>query len=355
MVAKNLQVIDLQEVDTALTSSASTLTKDAVECISLSSRSEDFGSKDSGSDAAVTDTPSEPSSTSSKKLISKPILDGKTYTTILYEIIASVDEPISIKYFQVDTTQPRTRDTRFKIECHLNDKLYGIGEGSSKKTAKQLASKITLDRLLDERPYLREDVGRVRKGFPSKKKLHTRRRRLLEQSEGPNPNWRRNDRASYPPRRPNCFDPYFEMQERRRLAVEFEAVNRMVANIEQLTSYLGYDDMTPYERSLFNDHPNYYDVSNLERAIMMEDFERSLYEYGDMERAMSQPDTFEFMRKMQARSSTKDHAHRQASGCGPKNPESKLNIKAQEFKPTLDVLAPEFYPLAWYTFVATDV
>lgn len=321
MVAKNLQVINLEDMDSVPSPTKSASVKDS-ECISISSRSEDYGSKDSGS---ITDTQSEPSSTtSSKKLISKPILDGKTYTTILYEIIASVEEHMSIKYFQVDTNQPRTRDTRFKIECHLNDKLYGVGEGSSKKAAKQLASKVTLDRLLDERPHLREDVGRVRKGFPSKKKLHHRRRRLLE--SGGTPNWRRNDQGHYPPRRPNCFDPYFEMQERRRLAIEFEAVNRMLSNIEKYSGYLGYDDMTPYERCLFNDFPSYYDSPEFERRVMMEDFERSLY--GDMERAMNQPDTFEFMRKMQARASKKDQP-------------SKLNVKAQEFKPT--------------TFMATDV
>jgi len=321
MVAKNLQVINLEDMDTVPSPTKSASVKDS-ECISISSRSEDYGSKDSGS---ITDTQSEPSSTtSSKKLISKPILDGKTYTTILYEIIASVEEHMSIKYFQVDTNQPRTRDTRFKIECHLNDKLYGVGEGSSKKAAKQVASKVTLDRLLDERPHLRDDVGRVRKGFPSKKKLHHRRRRLLE--SGGTPNWRRNDQGHYPPRRPNCFDPYFEMQERRRLAIEFEAVNRMLSNIEKYSGYLGYDDMTPYEKCLFNDFPSYYDSPEFERRVMMEDFERSLY--GDMERAMNQPDTFEFMRKMQARASKKDQP-------------SKLNVKAQEFKPT--------------TFMATDV
>jgi hypothetical protein len=321
MVAKNLQVINMEDMDNVPSHTKSASVKDS-ECISISSRSEDYGSKDSGS---ITDTQSEPSSTtSSKKLISKPILDGKTYTTILYEIIASVEEHISIKYFQVDTVQPRTRDTRFKIECHLNDKLYGVGEGSSKKAAKQLASKVALDRLLDERPHLREDVGRVRKGFPSKKKLHHRRRRVLE--SGGTPNWRRNDQGPYPARRPNCFDPYFEMQERRRLAIEFEAVNRMLANIEKYSGYLGYDDMTPYEKCLFNDFPSYYDSPEFERRLMMEDFERSLY--GDMERAMNQPDTFDFMRKMQARASKKDQP-------------SKLNVKAQEFKPT--------------TFMATDV
>jgi len=321
MVAKNLQVINMEDMDNVPSHTKSASVKDS-ECISISSRSEDYGSKDSGS---ITDTQSEPSSTtSSKKLISKPILDGKTYTTILYEIIASVEEHISIKYFQVDTVQPRTRDTRFKIECHLNDKLYGVGEGSSKKAAKQLASKVALDRLLDERPHLREDVGRVRKGFPSKKKLHHRRRRLVE--SGGTPNWRRNDQGPYPARRPNCFDPYFEMQERRRLAIEFEAVNRMLANIEKYSGYLGYDDMTPYEKCLFNDFPSYYDSPEFERRLMMEDFERSLY--GDMERAMNQPDTFDFMRKMQARASKKDQP-------------SKLNVKAQEFKPT--------------TFMATDV
>jgi len=317
----------LGELPTPVSSNSGSVKEDSPECVSVSSRSEEYGgSKDSGSDIH-TETPSEGSSETSKKLISKPILGGKTFTTILYEVIASIDEPISIKYFQVDTTQPRKRDARFKIECHLNDKLYGIGEGSSKKAAKQLASQVSLDKLLDERPHLREDVGRVRKGFPSKKKLHTRRRRVMAGTN--DPNWRRQLPRSYP-QRPTSFDPFFEMQERRRLALEYEAVNRMVANIEQLSNfyshmerdmdYLGYDGMTPYESSLLNEHPSYYDSSltDFQRALMMEDFERSL---GDMERTMNQPDTFEFMRKMQARSSKK------------KMPQTKLNVQAQEFQP----------------------
>merc|ERR550532_3656979 len=128
------------------------------DSLSLSSRSDEITSmKDSGSEQLTSsETASEASSVSSKKLISKPILDGKTFTTILYEVIASVEEQISIKYFQVDTGVPRSRDSRFQIECHLNNKVYGIGEGSSKKAAKQLASKVTLEKLLDERPELRE-------------------------------------------------------------------------------------------------------------------------------------------------------------------------------------------------------
>jgi hypothetical protein len=322
----------LGEIPTPISSNSGSVKEDSPECVSVSSRSEeDGGSKDSGSDIH-TETQSEASSETSKKLISKPILGGKTFTTILYEVIASIDEPISIKYFQVDTTQPRKRDARFKIECHLNDKLYGIGEGSSKKAAKQLASQVSLDKLLDERPHLRQDVGRVRKGFPSKKKLHTRRRRVM--SGNTDPNWRRQLPRSYP-QRPTSFDPFFEMQERRRLALEYEAVNRVVANIEQLSNfyshmehdhmvdmdYLGYDGMTPYESSLLNEHPSYCDSSltDFQRALMMEDFERSLY--GDMERTMNRPDTFEFMRKMQARSSK------------TKMPAQKLNVQAQEFQP----------------------
>jgi len=289
-------------------------------CASVSSRDEYGSSKDSGSTGsdAQMETPSEASSSeTSKKLISKPILDGKTYTTILYEVIASVEDQISIKYFQVDTDQPRTRDTRFKIECHLNDKLYGVGEGSSKKAAKQLASKFTLDRLLDERPHLREDVGRVRKGFPSKKKLTTRRKRV----DMPVPNWRRHERApmtSYV-RRESSYDPMFEMQERARLEREFRRVNMMVRKIEQLNSYLGYDGMTPYESSLLNDYPSYYDSGEFQRALLMEEFEASLL--GDFQRSMSHPDTFDFMRKMQARASTKPSAL------------TKLNVQAEEFKP----------------------
>lgn len=316
MVAQN-EPNGLGDISTPISSNSGSVKEDSPECVSVSSRSDEFGSsKDSGSDIH-TETQSEASSETSKKLISKPILGGKTFTTILYEIIASIDEPISIKYFQVDTTQPRKRDARFKIECHLNDKLYGVGEGSSKKAAKQLASQVSLNKLLDERPHLRDDVFRVRKGFPSKKKLHTRRRRVMA---GTDPNWSRQIRPSYP-QRPSSFDPFFEMQERRRLALEYEAVNRMVANIEQLSNYLGYDGMTPYESSLLNEHPSYYDSSltDFQRALMMEDFERSLF--GDMERTMNQPDTFEFMRKMQARSS-KNSA-----------PQSKLNVQAQEFQP----------------------
>jgi len=269
---------------------------------------------------------------SQKKLISKPILDGKTCTTILYEIVASIEDPISIKYFQIDNVRPRDRDTRFKIECHLNDKLYGTGEGSSKKAAKQLASKSTLEQLLEERPHLREDLGRVRKGYPSRKKVHTRRRQV----ECP-PNWNRRDHSrshmgqnfSNPTRRPNNFDPFFEMQERRQLAMEFEAVNRMVANIEHLASYVGFDDITPYERSLLNEHPHYYDASDFQRALIMDDFERSLY--GGMEPVLNQPDTFEFMRKMQARASKKTEQSKF----------SKLNVQAQEFKPS-NYLASEY-------------
>lgn len=296
-----------------------TVVKDS-PCASVSSRSDEYGSsKDSGSDEQM-ETPSEASSETSKKLISKPILDGKTYTTILYEVIASVEDQISIKYFQVDTNMPRTRDTRFKIECHLNDKLYGVGEGSSKKAAKQLASKVTLDRLLDERPHIREDVGRVRKGYPSKKKLTTRRKRV----DMPVPNWRRHERpmTSYG-RRSDCYDPMFEMHERARLEKEFQRVNMMVRKIERLNDYLGYDGMTPYETSLLNDYPSYHDSSEFQRALLREEFERSLY--NDFQRSMSHPDTFDFMRRMQARASSKSPSSQQYK--------TKLNVQAEEFKP----------------------
>lgn len=111
--------------------------------------------------------------------------------------------------------------------------------------------------------------------------------------------------------------------------MEFEAVNRMVANIEHLASYVGFDDITPYERSLLNEHPHYYDASDFQRALIMDDFERSLY--GGMEPVLNQPDTFEFMRKMQARASKKTEQSKF----------SKLNVQAQEFKPS-NYLASEY-------------
>lgn len=294
------------------------------------SRSDDYGpSKDSGSESHM-ETPSEASSTtSSKKLISKPILDGKTSTTILYEVIASVDEPISIKYFQVDTNMPRTRETRFKIECHLNDKLYGVGEGSSKKAAKQLSSKLTLDRLLDERPHLRDDVGRVRKGFPSKKKLTTRRSKRVDTGV---PDWHPRER-SMPRygRRSSAYDAMFEAHERARLEKEFQRVNMMVRKIERLNDYLGYDEMTPYETSLLNDYPSYHDSNEIQRALLKEEFERSLY--SDFHRSMRHPDTFDFMRRMQARGSNKRPAYQY---------ETKLNVEAQEFRPENYGLAAQY-------------
>jgi len=325
-----------QEVETAAASNALRCERtlgiyENSPSASLSSRSDDYGpSKDSGSESHM-ETPSESSSTtSSKKLISKPILDGKTSTTILYEVIASVDDPISIKYFQVDTNMPRTRETRFKIECHLNDKLYGVGEGSSKKAAKQLASKLTLDRLLDERPHLRDDVGRVRKGFPSKKKLTTRRSKRVDMGV---PDWHHHER-SMPTRygrRSSAYDAMFEAHERARLEKEFQRVNMMVRKIERLNDYLGYDGMTPYETSLLNDYPSYHDSNEIQRALLKEEFERSLY--SDFHRSMRHPDTFDFMRRMQARGSNKRPAYQY---------ETKLNVEAQEFKPENYGLAPQY-------------
>lgn len=279
---------------------------------SASESEKSCGLVDSGSEDMM--SKSESDEVPEKKLISKPILEGKTFTTILYEVVAGIEEPIAIKYFQIDNSRPRSRDTRFKIECHLNDKIYGTGEGSSKKAAKQLASKNTLDRLLEERPSLREDVAKVRKGYPTKKKVQTRRRRI--DSSG----WNQ-ERSFSDALRPSSFDRYSDMTERRRLAIEFEAVNRMVADMERLASYVGFDDMSPYERSLTYEHPEYYGASDFERALIREQFERSLY--GDMQRAANEPDTFEFMRKMQARASRRDEK--------PKF--SKLNAQAAEFMP----------------------
>lgn len=202
----------------------------------------------------------------------------------------------------------------------LNDTLYGKGEGSSKKAAKQIASQVALEKLLNERPYLREDVGRVRKGYPSKKKLRTRNRRRIEAR--PQHSWRRPERQ-YPPQH---MDP---MVERARLHQEYNFVNEMVNNIEHLTDYLGYPGMTPYEAGLFaSGMPGYLDDEYT--PTLMDEFMSQSPSYAN-DRAVPSPaqlDTLAFMKKMQSMASR----HHQRA---PTSRTAHLNVQAREFKPQL--------------------
>lgn len=289
---------------------------------STSSAGHTDGLTDTTKDASSVSGRSESSSEIKKKLISKPIVDGKTYTTILYEVIAGIEEPTSIKYFQIDADKPRTRDARFVIECHLNDALYGKGEGSSKKAAKQIASQVALEKLLNERPYLREDVGRVRKGYPSKKKLRTRNRRRIEAR--PQPTWRRPERQ-YPPQ---MVDP---MVERARLHQEYNLVNEMVNNIEHLTDYLGYPGMTPFEAGLFTSGMGYLDdeyTPTLMDEFMSQSSSNSSYAVDQSVPSPASLDTLAFMKKMQSMASR----HHQRA---PTSRTAHLNVQAREFKPQL--------------------
>lgn len=131
-----------------------------------------------------------------RKLISKPIIEGKTYTTILYEVIAVLPLHTKIEYFQVDNgrktqpkseyaNDPRARKSRFRIELHLNDELYAAGTGTSKKTAKQEASKMALDKLVQENPRVAQEIERIKSGAPSLKKIRSRRRRNNKSTRGP--------------------------------------------------------------------------------------------------------------------------------------------------------------------------
>jgi len=298
------------------------------DCDTASVRSSSYDTQgDSGTslDGETDDGKEEPR----KKLISKPIVEGKTYTTILYEVIAGLDNPTTISYFQVDADQPRTRNGRFVIECHLNGKLYGTGEGSSKKAAKQLASELALQQLLKEMPSISEDVSRVRNGFPSRKKMRTRRRAAKPERRQ---QWRPTPKFAAP-----IPKPLLDAQERRMLQLEYERVNKMVKNIESLTSYLGFPGLTPYESALFtSDTRSYLDHDfdlfsdefeqsrNVLPPVPPHPFDRD-YPVDSQLQGFEEPDTLEFMRKMRARAGTS----------GTKK--SCLSPTAQEFTPQTQV------------------
>lgn len=289
------------------------------DCDTASVRSGSYDSQgnvsSTNSSEAVTDNEKE--EPRKKKLISKPIVDGKTFTTILYEVIAGLDTPTTISYFQVDAEQPRTRNGRFVIECHLNGKSYGTGEGSSKKAAKQLASELALNKLLKELPAIGEDISRVRNGFPSRKKIRSRRRRVAKPE-------RRQWRPSAPIHRP-CSSPLLDMQEQRMLELEFAMMNKMVENIKSYTNYLGYDGMTPYETALlFEDNMFLMDDDSYDEfrpaqflpPVPPHPFDRDL----PIDNEMVEPNTLEFMRKMRARSGLRH---------------TDLSANATEFKPMM--------------------
>lgn len=258
-----------------------------------------------------------------RRLISKPIVDGKTYTTILYEVIASMDSPFQIKYFQVDSNKPRNRGGRFIIECHLDDQLYGTGEGPSKKAAKQIASEYALDKLVEEFPRLKTDVERVKSGFPSRKKLRTRRRQPV--NPRPNPKeraqaWRsrkmEHDVIRYSD--PLTHELARDLHERRRFAVEYEQVRDLVRNIDSLTSILGRRDHSLYESDLMTDYLSFEDYQDYRRSARLFEPERDMGYVDPFRMYEQQPDTRDFMRKMQqSRVDSK-----------------KLNIRAKEFKPS---------------------
>lgn len=261
-----------------------------------------------------------------RRLISKPIVDGKTYTTILYEVIASMDSPFQIKYFQVDSNKPRTRGGRFIIECHLDDQLYGTGEGPSKKAAKQIASEVALDKLVKEFPRLKADVERVKSGFPSRKKLRTRRRPVNTTSSArPQPapkeraqSWR--SRRDYDTKRfsdPLTHELARDLHERRRLALEYEQVRDLVRNIDSLTSILGRRELSLYESDLMSDYVSYEDYLDYQRSARLLEPVRDMGYVDPFQAYEQQPDTRDFMRKMQQ-----------------SRVDKKLNIGAKEFKPT---------------------
>lgn len=261
-----------------------------------------------------------------RRLISKPIVDGKTYTTILYEVIASMDSPFTIKYFQVDSNKPRTRGGRFIIECHLDDTLYGTGEGPSKKAAKQIASEVALDKLVDEFPRLTADVERVKAGFPSRKKLRTRRRPATRPQPTPRERaqaWRSRKMEQDILRfsDPLTNELARDLQERRRFALEYEQVRDLVRNIDSLTNLLGRNrDMSLYESDTMSSYLSYEDYQDYQRTAKLLDTERDMGYIDPFRMYEQQPDTRDFMRKMQ---------QPRAAAADPK----KLNHRAKEFKP----------------------
>lgn len=175
----------------------------------------------------------------SRKLISKPIVDGKTYTTILYEVIAVLPVPTKISYFQVDTDSPRTRKSRFRIELHLNDNLYAVGTGTSKKAAKQDASQFALEKLIKEDSRVAREIERIRSGAPSLKKLRSRRRR---------------NNKNLKHRHGDYLTDLTYQRERRLVDMEYEMVS-MMQNLENLNMFCKAHGQTPYERLMADNPP----------------------------------------------------------------------------------------------------
>lgn len=253
-----------------------------------------------------------------RRLISKPIVAGKTYTTILYEVIAGMDMPFSIKYFQVESKKPRSRNSRFVIECHLDDHLFGTGEGSSKKDAKQLASEFALRKLVKEFPHLETVAHRVRQGAPSKKKLRVRNRRRPSAPpvKDHGQRWTSRNDGGFPQgfTNPMAHD-LADMRERRRFAFEYETVASLVHSIDSLADYVGCPEMSMYDTNLLADFPSYNEIEDYTRTMSSVP-ERDMYDVESFLMYEQQPDTLDFMRRMK-------------SCTGP----SKLNAQAKEFMP----------------------
>jgi len=174
-----------------------------------------------------------------RKLISKPIVEGKTCTTILYEVVAVLPTPTKISYFQVETDTPRTRKSRFRIELHINDELYAVGTGTSKKAAKQDASQMALEKLVKEDSRIAREIERIRTGAPSLKKLRSRRRR--------------NNKTNMRRGQGDYLTDLTYQRERRLMDMEHEMMS-MMQNLENLNIFFKTHGQTPYER-LMADNP----------------------------------------------------------------------------------------------------
>jgi hypothetical protein len=127
-----------------------------------------------------------------------------------------------------------------------------------------------------------------------------------------------------------------ELQERQRLQLEYEMVNRMVQNIESLTSYLGFPGMTPHETSLlangnrqYDEYPQMneaYEGTFVRRPPSSSDQPSTLSQRGHRRRRRhdggGQLDTLDYMRQMKARSAEKEMG-----------PTHTLNARAKEYEP----------------------
>merc|ERR1711994_1207238 len=159
-------------------------------------------------------------------------MGGKTFTTILYEVVAVLPTPTKISYFQVETDSPRTRKSRFRIELHINEEIYAVGAGTSKKAAKQNASQMALEKLVKEDTRIAREIERIRSGAPSLKKLRSRRRRNSKNNKG---------------RQGDYLTDLTYQRERRLMDMEYEMVS-MMQNLENLNMFFRAHGQTPYER-----------------------------------------------------------------------------------------------------------